>query len=46
MNSYALDAVAAENNWWGDVTPADEIGGVGAAQVDYTPFELTPLALN
>ncbi len=46
LNNYGLDAVSAENNWWGDATPADEIGGVGAALVDFTPFELSPFALN
>lgn len=46
LNSYAVDAVDAENNWWGDMTPADEIGGVGAASVDFTPFANAVYAQN
>lgn len=38
-NTLALDnddaqTVVAENNWWGDDTPADEVSGL----VDYAPF--------
>lgn len=46
LNNYATNPVSAENNWWGDLTPADEIGGVGAAQVDFTPWATSAYALN
>ncbi len=46
LNSYAVDTVDAENNWWGDLTPADEIGGVGVASVDFTPFANAVYAQN
>lgn len=46
LNSYAATAVNAEDNWWGDATPLDEIGGAGSAQVDSAPFEASALPLN
>lgn len=32
----------AENNWWGDVTPADNVTGL----VDFTPFEVAAFPEN
>ncbi len=32
----------AENNWWGDITPADNITGL----VDFTPFEASAFPQN
>lgn len=47
LNSYdPVDPVNAENNWWGDLTPVDEIGGPGALFVDSTPFEGSAFAQN
>ncbi|NMB47874.1 hypothetical protein GYA13_00300 [Candidatus Kuenenbacteria bacterium] len=46
LNNYAANPVSAENNWWGDLTPADEIGDVGAAQVNFTPWATSAYALN
>lgn len=47
LNAYdPADPINAENNWWGDLTPADEIGGVGAAFVDSNPFAGAVYAQN
>ena len=42
LNSYGATSVLAENNWWGDLTPADNVTG----PVDFTPFEASAFAEN
>jgi hypothetical protein len=34
--------VSAENNWWGDIDPSNNVSGV----VDFTPFATFPFAEN
>jgi hypothetical protein len=40
LNSYGAISVNAENNWWGDLTPADNVSG----PVDFDPFEASAFA--
>lgn len=54
MNNYDLGTtdggfeVDAENNWWGDNTPADNINSAGGpyGSIDFDPFELAAFAEN
>ncbi|MBI2405521.1 PKD domain-containing protein [Candidatus Microgenomates bacterium] len=34
--------VVAENNWWGDTNPSDNVGQGVEGDIDYTPFALSP----
>jgi hypothetical protein len=52
MNNYDLEdtnggfEVDAEDNWWGDDTPADNINGAGTAPIDFDPFETSAFPEN
>jgi len=37
--SHSVDILNAENNWWGDLDPSDDVRN---AQIDYDPFEIKP----
>ena len=38
--------VDAENNWWGDTNPADDVSESAGSVIDFTPYQTTPLPLN
>lgn len=41
-NTQNVGTLNAENNWWGDITPADNVTGL----VDFTPFATSAYAEN